>query len=156
MQQYNIGLNFVGPLNKLRTNYTSDPPLPSADIIHLVAFGKTSEQSATSPSTPAALGAQSVLAQGVSGQISNKLEQLTGISQLTIDPLSNSQTNPGSQVAIQQHITGNLLLTFSTDLTSTQNQSIQVQYRAKKNLSISVLRDQYGGYAADVRIHKTF
>jgi translocation and assembly module TamB len=156
VQQYNIGLNFVGPLDKLRTNYTSDPPLPSADIIHLVAFGKTSEQSAASPSTPAALGAQSVLAQGVSGQISNRLEQLTGISQLTLNPLSNSQTNPGSQVAIQQHITGNLLLTFSTDVTSTQNQSVQVQYRAKKNLSISVLRDQYGGYAADVRIHKTF
>lgn len=157
VQQYNIRINFVGPLNQLRTNYTSDPPLPSADIINLVAFGKTSAQAASSPSTPATLGAESVLAQGVTSQVSEKIERLAGISQLTIDPLAgNSQTNPGSRVAIQQRISGSVLLTFSTDVTSTQNQSIQVQYQAKKNLSISVLRDQYGGYAADVRIHKSF
>ena len=157
VQQYNIRLNFVGPINRLRTNYTSDPPLPSADIVNLVAFGKTSEQAATSPSTPASVGAESVLAQGVTGQVSGKIERLTGISQLTIDPLAgNSQTNPGSRVAIQQRVSGNILFTFSTDVTSTQNQSVQVQYQAKKNLSISVLRDQFGGYAADVKIHKNF
>ena len=157
VQQYNITLNFVGPLDRLRTNYTSDPPLPPADIINLVAFGKTSEQAATSPSTPATLGAESVLAQGAASQLSGKLERLTGISQLTIDPLAgNSQSNPGAQVAIQQRVTGNILLTFSTDVTSTQNQAIQVQYQVTKNVSVSALRDQYGGYAADVRIHKAF
>ena len=157
VQQYNITLNFVGPVDRLRTNYTSDPPLPPADIINLVAFGKTSEQAATSPSTPATLGAESVLAQGAASQFSGKLERLTGISQLTIDPLAgNSQSNPGTQVAIQQRVTGNILLTFSTDVTSTQNQAIQVQYQVRKNLAVSVLRDQYGGYAADVRIHKAF
>ena len=157
VQQYNITLNFVGPVDRLRTNYTSDPPLPPADIINLVAFGQTSEQAATSPSTPASLGAESVLAQGAASQLSGKLEGLTGISQLTIDPLAaNSQSNPGSQVAIQQRVTGNILLTFSTDVTSTQNQAIQMQYQVKKNLSVSVLRDQYGGYAAEMRVHKTF
>jgi translocation and assembly module TamB len=157
VQQYNITLNFVGPVDKLRTNYTSDPPLPPADIINLVAFGKTSEEAASSSSTPASLGAESVLAQGAASQLSGKLEKLAGISQLTIDPLAgNSQSNPGAQVAIQQRVTGKILLTFSTDVTSTQNQAIQVQYQVKKGLSVSVLRDQYGGYAADVRIHKTF
>jgi translocation and assembly module TamB len=157
VQQYNVTINFVGPMDRLRTNYTSDPPLPPADIINLVAFGKTSEQAATSPSTPATLGAESVLAQGAAGQLSGKLERLTGISQLKIDPLAgNSQSNPGAQVAIQQRVTGNILLTFSTDVTSTQNQAIQVQYQVKKNLAVSALRDQYGGYAADMRIHKTF
>jgi translocation and assembly module TamB len=157
VQQYNITLNFVGPVDRLRTNYTSDPPLPPADIINLVAFGKTTEQAATSPSTPATLGAESVLAQGAAGQLSGRLEKLAGISQLTIDPLAgNSQSNPGAQVAIQQRVTGKILLTFSTDVTSTENQAIQVQYQVKKGLSVSVLRDQYGGYAADMRIHKTF
>ena len=157
VQQYNVTINFVGPLDRLRTNYTSDPPLPPADIINLVAFGKTSEQAATSPSTPATLGAESVLAQGAASQLGSKLERLTGISQLTIGPLAgNSQSNPGAQMAIQQRVTGNILLTFSTDVTSTQNQAIQVQYQVKKNVLVSALRDQYGGYAADVRIHKTF
>ena len=157
VQQYNITLNFVGPIDRLRTNFTSDPPLSQSDIINLIAFGQTAEQAATSPSTPASVGAESVLAQGVTSQVSGKIEKLAGISQITIDPLiSNSQANPGSQVAIQQRVSGSLLLTFSTDVTSTQSQTVAVEYRAQKNLTISVIRDQNGGYGIDARIHKAF
>jgi translocation and assembly module TamB len=157
VQQYNITLNFVGPIDRLRTNYTSDPSLAPSDIINLIAFGKTAEESAASSSTPTSVGAESVLAQGVSGQVSGHLEKLAGISQLSIDPLAGTNPNdPGSQISIQQRVSGNLLLTFSTDVTSTQNQAVQLEYQAKRNLSVSVLRDQNGGYAIDVRVRKVF
>ncbi|HWG58964.1 MAG TPA: translocation/assembly module TamB domain-containing protein [Candidatus Acidoferrales bacterium] len=155
--QYKITLNFVGPVNRLRTNYTSEPALSASDIINLLAFGKTAEEAATAGSTPATLGAESVLAQGIASKVSGKLENLTGISQLTINPLAGSnQSNPGAQVALQERVTGSLLLTFSTDVTSTQNTAVQVQYRATPLISISILRDQNGGYAIDVRLRKTF
>jgi translocation and assembly module TamB len=156
VEQYKITLNFVGPVDRLRTNYTSDPALPPADIINLLALGKTAEESATS-STPASVGAESVLAQGVSQQVSSRLEKLTGISQLTIDPMTGgNQQDPGTQVAIQQRVTANILLTFSTNVTSTQSQTVQVQYHPGHTMSVSILRDQNGGYALDVRIHKVF
>src|SRR5262249_40674530 len=37
INQYNISLTFLGPLDKLQTNYVSDPQLPVADIINLIA-----------------------------------------------------------------------------------------------------------------------
>jgi translocation and assembly module TamB len=157
VEQYKITINFVGPVDRLRTNYTSDPPLPPPDIINLIAFGETSEQAATSPSTPAALGAESVLAKGVTSQVSGKIQKLAGISQLTINPLiGNSQQNPGAQIAIQQRVTGSLLLTFTTDTTQTQSTTVQVQYRMSPSISISALRDQNGGYGVDVHLHKSF
>jgi translocation and assembly module TamB len=157
VQQYNITLNFVGPIDRLRTNYTSDPSLAPSDIINLIAFGKTAEESASASSTPTSVGAESVLAQGVSGQVSGRLEKLAGISQLSIDPLAGTNPNdPGSQISVQQRVSGNLLLTFSTDVTSTQNQAVQLEYQARRNVSISVLRDQNGGYAIDVRVRKEF
>ncbi|HLV94911.1 MAG TPA: translocation/assembly module TamB domain-containing protein [Candidatus Acidoferrales bacterium] len=157
VQQYDITLNFVGPIDRLRTNYTSTPPLSQADIINLIAFGKTAEQAASSPSTPASVGAESVLAQGVAGQVSGKVEKLAGISQISIDPLaSNSQANPASQLAIQQRISGSLLLIFSTDVTSTQAQTVEVEYTPNKRWTISVIRDENGGYGIDARIHKVF
>ena len=157
VSQYNLTLNFVGPIDRLRTNYTSTPPLSEADIIHLIAFGTTAEQAATSPSTPASVAAESVLAQGVTSQVSGKLEKLTGISQITIDPLvTNSQANPGSQIAIQERVSGSLLLTFSTSVTDTQANTIEVQYTTPQHARISVLRDYNGGYALDVRFRKTF
>jgi translocation and assembly module TamB len=157
VQQYNITLNFIGPIDRLRTNYTSDPSLAPADIINLIAFGKTAAQSASATSMSTSVGAESVLAQGVSGQVSGRVEKLAGISQLSIDPLAGTNSNdPGSQISVQQRVSGNLLLTFSTDVTSTQNQAVQLQYEVKRNVSLSVLRDQNGGYAIDVRVRKDF
>ncbi len=43
IQQYNISMRFNGPIDQLRTNYSSDPSLPAADIINLLAFGTTTE-----------------------------------------------------------------------------------------------------------------
>jgi len=98
-----------------------------------------------------------VLAQGVSSQVAGKVENVTGISQLTIDPLAaNVQRNPGAQVALQERVTGSLLLTFTTDVTSTQAQTVELQYQMNKHWSVTVLRDQNGGYGIDVRLHKEF
>ena len=157
IEQYNVTLNLTGSVDRLRVNYTSDPALASADIIHLLAFGNTTAEAASAPSQSAAMGAESVLAQGVSGQLTGKLESLTGISQLTIDPLAtNSQGDPGTQIAVQERVTGNLLLTFSTNVSSTQSQTVQLRYDLNKRVSVTVLRDQNGGYGIDVRLHKIF
>jgi translocation and assembly module TamB len=156
VEQYNITMNFSGPLDRLKTNYTSDPSLPPIDIINLLAFGQTTAEKASNASTPASLGAESALAQGVAGQVAKGVQNLTGISQLTIDPTAGNNQNPGSQVAVQQRVTGTLLLTFSTDVTSTQRQTVQLQYQPKPQVKISVIRDEYGGYGFDVRLHKVF
>jgi translocation and assembly module TamB len=156
VQDYNITLNFIGPLDRLRTNYTSDPALPPVDIIHLLAFGKTTAQSAAT-ATPASVGAESVIANGLSSQVSNRIEKLTGISQLQIDPsLSGNNSNPGARVAIQQRVTSNILFTFATDLTNTQNEVVQLKYQTRGRLSLSLTRDEYGSYAIEIKTRKTF
>ena len=99
---------------------------------------------------------ESVVAQGVAGRAAKGIQNLTGISQLTLDPVAGSNQNPGAQLAIQQRLSGNLLFTFSTNVTSTQNQSVQLEYQPKRQVTISVLRDQYGGYGFDVKLHKIF
>jgi len=156
IEQYKITINFSGPIDRLKTNYTSDPSLPPIDIINLLAFGQTTAEKASNASAPASLGAQSVLAQGVAGQVAKGVQNLTGISQLTLDPTAGNSQNPGAQMAIQQRVTGTLFLTFATNVTSTQQQTIQVQYQPKPHWRISVIRDEYDGYGVDVRYHKVF
>jgi translocation and assembly module TamB len=157
IERYNVTLNLNGPADRLRTNYTSEPALPPADIIHLLAFGNTTAEAASAPAQSASLGAESVLAQGVSGQVAGKVENLTGISQLSIDPLAtNAQGDPGATVAIQQRVTGSLLFTFSTNVTETQDQTVELQYDVSRRFSVTILRDQNGGYGIDLRFHKVF
>jgi len=157
VNQYTINLSFMGPVDRMRTSYSSDPSLPPVDIINLLAFGKTTEESAASPSTPTNLGAESLLAQGVTSQLSSRVEKFAGISHLSIDPnIGGNQQNPGARIAIQQRVTKNLFFTFATDVTSTQNEIVQVEYQITKGWSVSVIRDQNGGYALDAKRRKTF
>jgi translocation and assembly module TamB len=156
VENYDIALNFLGPLDRLRTNYTSDPALPPVDIIHLLAFGTTTAEAAAT-ATPASLGAESLVANQLAGQVGNRLEKLTGISQLQLDPsLGGNNSDPGARVAIQERVASNILFTFATDLTNTQNEVVQVKYQTRGRLSFTLTRDEYGSYALEIKTRKTF
>jgi translocation and assembly module TamB len=161
IQQYNISMRFEGPVDSLRTSYNSDPALPPADIINLLAFGKTTEASAANPNPPGTLGAESAIAGAVAGQVTNRLQKIAGISQLSIDPTlggsgSGAQQNPGAIVTIQQRVTSKIFVTFSTDVTGTEGQVVQLEYRLSQRLALSGTRDQNGGFAVDTRIRKNW
>ncbi len=156
IQQYNIHLRFNGPVDQLRTNYSSDPSLPSADIINLLAFGQTTEASAANP-TPGDQAAMSAVASQVSSQITSRVAKVAGISQLSINPVlagGSTQGPAGAIVTVQQRVTGNLFVTFSTNVTSTQNQIIMGQYRLSPKVALSATRDQNGGFGFDTTFKK--
>lgn len=158
IQQYNINLRFLGPVDELRTQYTSDPSLPSADIIHLLAFGETTEASAAA-ATPASQTAETLVANQVSSQVTGRLSKVAGISQLSINPVlanSNSQGPAGADITVQQRVTSNLFVTFSSNVTTTQGQTIQGQYQISPRVAVSVTRDPNGGVAVDAQIKKTW
>ena len=46
VREYDITVNLNGEFDKLNLTYHSEPPLPSSDIISLLALGRTQEQSA--------------------------------------------------------------------------------------------------------------
>jgi translocation and assembly module TamB len=152
IKQYNLNIALVGPVDKLRTTYTSDPPLPPVDIINLVARGQTTEEA-----TPGNFDANQVLAGGLASQVSSQIGKFAGISSLTIDPLiQGANGDPSARLAVQQRITKNFIFTFSTDVTQPEAQIIQGEYQINKRWSVSATRDQYGGYGVDGRYHTTF
>ena len=158
IQQYNISMRFRGPTDHLQTQYTSDPALPEADIIHLLAFGNTTEAAANAPATPANQMAEGLVANQVSSQITSRVARVAGISQLSISPvLGNAQNNQqaGANITIQQRVTGNLFITFTQD-TAQGTETIQGQYKASPRVSISATRDPNGGFAADLLIKKEY
>jgi translocation and assembly module TamB len=158
IQQYSIDLRFNGPVDQLRTEYSSDPALPSADIINLLAFGETTEASAAN-ATPANQAAESLVASQVSSQVTSRISRIAGISQLSISPVlagSNSQGPAGATITIQQRVTGDLFVNFSTNVASTQSQTIQGQYRISPRVSLSATRDPNGGFGFDTLIKKSW
>jgi translocation and assembly module TamB len=152
IEQYNLTLTMRGPLDKLTTSYVSDPPLSTADIINLVARGKTTQESAASSEST-----DSMIASQAASQLSSSVQKLAGISSLQIDPtLGGNNQNPSAVVAIQQRVTKNLLFTFSTDVTQPGSEAVSGEYQLNKRWSVSMSRDQLGGFSVDGRYHTRF
>jgi translocation and assembly module TamB len=165
IQQYEITLNFNGPASKLALAYRSDPPLPSNDIVTLLALGQTSaEGTARSGGTAqsASSGATALLSEAVSSQLGGRLQRLFGITRLRVDPglttvgSSGSDQNAGARVTVEQQVTRNLTITYVSNVSSTQQQVIQVEYTVNRNVSVVALRDQNGTFGIDVKIKKRF
>ena len=152
VEQYNLTLNLRGPFDKLTTAYVSDPPLATADIINLIARGKTTQESAASSQST-----DSMIASQAASQFSSSVQKLAGISSLQIDPLlGGNNQNPSARVAIQQRVTKNFLFTFSTDVSQPGSEMVQGDYKLNKRWSVSVARDEVGGVSVDGKFHTSF
>jgi translocation and assembly module TamB len=167
IQQYEITLDFNGPASKLTLAYRSDPPLPANDIITLLALGQTSSEASlrgggTGGTQSASSGASAILSEAVSSQVGGRLERLFGITRFRVDPglaevgSTGSSQNAAARVTVQQQVTRNLTITYVSNVGSTQQQVIQVEYNLDRNISIVALRDQNGTFGIDVKIKKHF
>jgi translocation and assembly module TamB len=158
IQEYNISLRFRGPVEQMKSEYTSDPALPTADVIHLLAFGSTTEAAANN-ATPANQQAQSLVASEVSSQVTSRISKIVGISQLSVSPVlqgGTTQGPPGANITIRQRVTSNLFITFSTNVSSVQGQTVQGQYQLSPKVAISGTRTQNGGFGFDTLIKKSW
>jgi translocation and assembly module TamB len=165
IQQYEVTLNFNGPASKLTLAYRSDPPLPANDIITLLALGQTSSESVArsgGSSQSGTAGASAILSEAISSQLGGRLERLFGITRFRVDPglagvgSTGSQQSAASRVTVEQQITRNLTITYVSNVSSTQQQVIQVEYNVDRNVSIVGLRDQNGTFGIDIKIKKRF
>lgn len=159
ISQYLVTIVFSGPASRLSLNYRSDPPLPDSDVIALLALGTTGQESALrSQSTSSQnYGATALLSEAISTGLGGRIERLFGISHFRVDPFlagTATETNAAARVTIQQQVTRDLTITYSTNATSTQQQLIQAEYTLTRGLSVVFLRDVNGTYGLDVKFVK--
>jgi translocation and assembly module TamB len=168
IQQYEITLNFSGQASKMSLSYRSDPPLPGNDIVTLLALGQTSSEAAMhggvtgQAGSSNSSGATALLSEAISSQLGGRVERLFGITRFRVDPglasfgTTNSNQNVGARVTVEQQVTRDLTVTYVSNVSSSQQQVIQVEYNLNRNISIVGLRDQNGTFGVDIKFKKRF
>jgi translocation and assembly module TamB len=165
VQDYDITIGLHGTVaagKSLSMTYRSDPPLSNADIIALLAFGRTRNQGLYGgPSQPGPTGSDTatasnaILGQALNSTFSDRVQRLFGASRVKIDPqFIGSENNPSARVTIEQTINNNITLTYITSLTQSAETVVQVEYNINKNVSIVAVRDQNGILGFDVHIRR--
>ncbi|MGH9682557.1 MAG: translocation/assembly module TamB domain-containing protein [Candidatus Acidiferrales bacterium] len=161
ISQYQVTINFSGPASRLSLNYRSDPPLPDSDIIALLAIGSPGEETALRSQTSGSqnYGATALLSEAISSGLGGRIERLFGISHFRVDPFlagTATESNAAARVTIEQQVTRDLTVTYSSNTSASQYQLIEVDYAVKRDLSVVFLRDINGTYGFDVKFVKHF
>jgi translocation and assembly module TamB len=160
LRGYRIILNLAGTLSRFNTVLRSEPALPQPDIISLITTGQllppgtTDRASDSQTRLSPALG---LLSETLSQKVEQNTDKLFGLSRFQIDPLiAGRGSNPTARVTLGRRIAKNLSLTYSTNITTGQEQIVVIEYQVNRDISIIGTREQDGTYGFDVRFRKRF
>jgi hypothetical protein len=180
-QTYRVTVGFAGTSTQLRPTLSSDPPLPTADVLALL-FSDVQRTARAGPNqdvpelrakqNPTQVQADILTmraTQAITGTLSSEvgrvLEQTFGVNtfQLTpsfIDPYSQqtSRLNPTARVTIGKRISDRVYLTFSRSLGTTINdQIVLLEIESSDRLSWILSRNEdLQTYALEFRLRRTF
>jgi len=161
VEDYDITLSLNGTPEKLSVNYRSDPPLPEADVVALLALGRTEnqerlytqqqEQSIASPTTDALLGG------ALNATVSSRVQKLFGAGSVKVDPnYIGALGNSTSRIIVEEQLGRNLTLTYATDVDTTGQQLIQAEVAINRHVSLLVARDESGVFSMVVKATRRY
>lgn len=166
-----VTLTVSGPISKLNVTYRSDPPLQFADIVGLLATGKTpsdptiaARQTDTQQSWQQ-LGATALVGQAIANPVAGRLQRFFGVSKLKIDPLlpglggsggGSSGGSPGARLSVEQQVTPNIIFDYVINTNSTSSQLVRVEWAFSKQWSAVILREENSAFGIDFQYKKRF
>jgi len=158
-QPYTVSLNIQGSLDHAVTELTSSPPLDRPDIVTLLTVGATREQMLAKEN-----GGRSSLGNvledrvghlstwQVSGFAGGHLGNLLNLEKMSIDGnLFRFGKSWGPQLLASKKITDRMEISYTTRVGHANEQSIRLDYRLSKILSLEGQTDQQGQSGLDLK-----
>jgi translocation and assembly module TamB len=161
VEDYDITLGLLGSPSRPSVTYRSDPPMPEADVVSLLALGHTAnqerlytqqqEQAVSSESTDALLGG------ALNATVSNRVQKLFGAGSVKVDPnYLGPFGNSTSRITVQEQIGRNVTLTYATDVNTTGQQLLQAEVAINRKMSLVVARDESGVFSMVVKVTRRY
>jgi translocation and assembly module TamB len=160
VEDYDITLGLHGTPEKMAVNYRSDPPLPEADVVALLALGRTAsqqrlymqqQQALVNPSTDALLGG------ALNAQVSSRVQKLFGAGSVKVDPnYLGALGNSTSRIIAEEQLGRNLTLTYATNVNTTSQQLIQADVAINRHVSLQLARDESGVFSVVLKATRRY
>ncbi len=161
VENYDITVGLHGTATSLKPTYRSEPPLSESDVFALLALGRTQEeaqlyqerqaQPGTDPTTSALLGG------ALNATVSNRVEKLFGVGSVKIDPaFVGTLGDSSARITVQQQISRQITATFATNVNTSAQQLIQVQYDFNHDNALVVTRDESGVFSVVYKLRRRY
>jgi len=161
VEDYDITLGLHGTPSKPAVTWRSDPPLPEADVVALLALGRTEsqqrlytqqqEQYVANPTTDALLGG------ALNATVSSRVQKLFGAGSVKVDPnYIGALGNSTSRITVEEQLGRNITLTYATNVDTTGQQLLQAEVAINRHVSVLVARDESGVFSMVIKATRRY
>jgi translocation and assembly module TamB len=161
VEEYDVTIGLHGNINQLTPTFRSEPPLAQADVISLLALGRTQEEQALYSQQEQSIGSDSttnaLLGGALNAAVGSRVQKLFGGGSVKIDPTYVGTVGSSSaRITVQQNISRNVQVTYATNVNATAQQLIQAQVDITQSVSVVALRDESGVFSLVLKVHKRY
>ncbi|MFZ1085577.1 MAG: translocation/assembly module TamB domain-containing protein [Terracidiphilus sp.] len=159
VEDYDITLGLHGTPQKMNVTYRSDPPLPEADVVALLALGRTGSQQRLYMQQQQALTnpTDALLGGALNATVSSRVQRLFGAGSVKVDPnYLGALGNSTSRIIVEEQLGRNLTLTYATNVNTTSQQLIQAEVAINHHVSLQVARDESGVFSVVLKATQRF
>jgi translocation and assembly module TamB len=161
IEEYDVTIGLHGNIDKLTPTFRSEPPLPEADVISLLAQGRTQEEQSIYSSEQQAAGVNgttnALLSGALNATVSNRVSKLFGVGSVKIDPTYvGTLGNSSARITVTENIGQSVQLTYATNINTTSAQLIQAQFNLSPTFSLTAVRDESDVFSLLVKIHHRY
>jgi translocation and assembly module TamB len=167
---YRVIVSLTGPLSSPNAVVRSDPALPQSDVVALITTGdlnRSEEGGATLAQTGFGTATSLLTDTLINNPVQKATDRLFGLNRFEIDPLiaGRGGASPTARLTVGRQINRNLSLTYSTNVTTDQNQVLALEYRVSDRLSFiaqyeqgatNTLRAANDNFSFEIRFRKRF
>ena len=161
VEDYDITLGLRGTPENLAVTYHSDPPLPEADVVALLALGRTGNQQRLYTQQQEAAGANpttdALLGGALNATVSSRVQRLFGTGSVKVDPnYLGALGNSTSRIIVEERLGSNVNLTYATNVNTTAQQLIQAEIAINRHVSLQLARDESGVFSVVIKATRRF
>ena len=158
VKSYKIKLNLEGQLDRFDMSLSSDPPLKEMDVLALLTVGQRGGELKGLEGGIGAGEATSFVTGALQDVVEERVRSITGLDRIQIDPNVSKKTGAVEpRVTVSKRLLSDkLYVTYSSPVTTNEEQIVKIEYFMGKNVSLVGLRDERGIIGGDVRFRFEF
>ncbi len=156
VKDYRVTITLTGLTSRLNPQFSSSPPLPSQDVLALLALGEAYRRQFRTD-TSAQLGTASLLSFTLTEAVQERAEKLFSLDRFRVDPfILGSSAEMTARLTIGKEISRDFYVYYSTNLTRETEEMIRLEWDLSSGFSIVGTRNEIGRLSFDVKVRKRF
>jgi translocation and assembly module TamB len=161
IEQYDVTIGLHGNLSNLQPTFSSEPPLPQADVVSLLALGRTQDQQSIYSQEQSQAGVNgttdALLGSALNATVSSRIQKLFGVGNIKIDPTYQGTLGETSaRITVTQNIGKSVTALFATNVNTSSEQLIQAQWNINQNVSVTAVRDESDVFSLVFKLHNRY